>query len=455
MEKASPLGKIKLVESLEHAEITPLEDFFRAAAQYLNSSSEYVRAAVSRFIATKFPLQFIFEPLIGVIVRDPVFWPAKQAAAMAFSRAPLEQLKPLLSDAYSRLNKNEQDELTEVLNSAGLKEILEGLETAADTFDEKSIEVKPEPVEQPIPVVEPEQVKQQVAAEPEAESCKINETVVPTGSGSAKSESSEAAPLKTEQTRRLKVLLSSLTNLDLNLSSEIAFALSNYSGTELLNSLVDMLHKQKSSFSRAILVHIVGMLENQDAVEFLLPYLEDEDRRVRANAVEAVGHLGGEKYARLLLPLLEDADNRVRANAARALWDFGGLRAVNILMNMLKDPRKWIRASGAYALGEIGVIHVIEPLLEAIDDPDIDVRVNVVRALGKTHDISVSKPMMRLVTHLDTPDEVRSTAVEALEQLRESLGHDFLTDLLQEPLLPDIVDQIKAIIKKRDKIILE
>jgi len=487
----NPLGRIKLIESLEKQDFPRDLAFFRAVAQCLNSPSEYVRCAASRLIFVKFPLDMILEPLVGVIVREPVFWPAKQAAAMAFCRAPAKQLMPLLDPLVAELNQVERDEFSEVLNTAGAGEIMsminsipsgEETEPAAEQEPpgEMSDDGPPAATQGTEAVVPPKAgavAPRETVALKRANEPPLTETLPETPRAvpepaPAPQESppvihpvddsgadgdheippdSGDLPNEAERRLRLKILLSSLTKLDIDLSSEIAFALSNFAGDELVNSLVDLLHRQKNSFSRAIMVQILGMLEIKMAVDYLIPYLRDEDRRVRANAVEAIGQIGEEKHARLLIPLLEDPDNRVRANTARALWSFGGLRAINILVTMLKDPRKWIRASGAYALGEIGAIQVVEPLLDALADPDSDVRVNVVRALGKTSDGTVSKPLMRLVVHLETPPEVRVAAVEALGRLTAALGTDYLSVLLQEPLLPEAAMLVRDEMERRGR----
>lgn len=474
----NPLGRIKLIESLEKQDFPRDLAFFRAVAQCLNSPSEYVRCAASRLIFMKFPLDMTLEPLIGVIVREPVFWPAKQAAAMAFCRAPVEQLMPLLNPLVAVLNQVERDEFSEVLNTAGAGEIMSLLNSvpSGEETEPAAEQEPPGEMSDDGPPAAPQKAEAVVLKEAVAPSETLPETprVAPepapapqksppvihpvddSGADGAhevpsKEEDSGDLPNEAERRLRLKVLLSSLTKLDIDLSSEIAFALSNFAGEELVNSLVDLLHRQKNSFSRAIMVQILGMLEIKMAVDYLIPYLRDEDRRVRANAVEAIGQVGEEKHAKLLIPLLEDPDNRVRANTARALWSFGGLRAINILVTMLKDPRKWIRASGAYALGEIGAIQVVEPLLDALADPDSDVRVNVVRALGKTSDGTVSKPLMRLVVHLETPPEVRVAAVAALGRLTTALGTDYLSVLLQEPLLPEAAMLVRDEMEKRGR----
>jgi len=235
-----------------------------------------------------------------------------------------------------------------------------------------------------------------------------------------------------EKRRKLQLLLSTLTNISLSASSNIAFALANYQGAELIDSMFEILEEEKDVKSQAIIIQLIGMLEDPRTVTRLAEYLKSDDSRVRANTIEALTRTKDKRVVKLILPYLHDENNRVKANAAKALWDYGGLRAIEVLMSMLRHQEKWIRASGAYALGEIGVIQVIEPLIEALSDSDVDVKLNAIKALGKTYDVAIL-PVIEDVIMDDHEDmKIRTAAMKVLFNFKNETAEKFIQRIAED-----------------------
>lgn len=107
---------------------------------------------------------------------------------------------------------------------------------------------------------------------------------------------------------------------------------------------------------------------------------------IRARGVEVLGEeLVNEKdctvVERLLVPFLEDKNNRVRANAVKALYSHNKELAMRTLRKMVQDRDSWMRLSAAWVLGEIGGPEATKILLTLIEDPDYKVQKRVLKSL--------------------------------------------------------------------------
>ena len=138
------------------------------------------------------------------------------------------------------------------------------------------------------------------------------------------------------------------------------------------DSMADLLNSG-SSDHRVIsfVIRIFGELEMTEFLTSVLPYLESQDDRIRANAVEAVGRLGyrGEELSKFL----EDAHNRVRANAIVALAPWMDVSEAINIMSQHQDPL--FRKSLLYAIRQVrdqcALINALEYL---IHDNEISIR---------------------------------------------------------------------------------
>ncbi|MDD5092276.1 MAG: HEAT repeat domain-containing protein, partial [Candidatus Wallbacteria bacterium] len=196
---------------------------------------------------------------------------------------------------------------------------------------------------------------------------------------------------------------------------------------ELLDTLNARWSVEQDEKVRSMLVTTVSMLGDGRAIPWLIRYLRDADPRVRANAVEGLENFQLEdKDLEEVLPLLEDDNNRVRANAAKALWKFGGLRMISFLGDILAgNPDKWQRASAAYALGEMRSENALGILKKSIKDHDHEVRRNTVLALGKIGDPTVMEWL--LGAYGGEIADVRSNIVRAVGMIGGREAFDFLS----------------------------
>jgi len=125
--------------------------------------------------------------------------------------------------------------------------------------------------------------------------------------------------------------------------------------SEVVEKFNKVLEVEKDSQVIATFIKDIGMLGNDDDKIRLVPFLDHENERVRANAIEVISRVNNSPLLKDLLgKKLNDSNNRSRANAAITLYQIGDLRGLTTLIEMCRDKNSSLmRASGAYGIGQI------------------------------------------------------------------------------------------------------
>jgi len=170
--------------------------------------------------------------------------------------------------------------------------------------------------------------------------------------------------------------------------------LKDYKDQKIVRHLETWLQNEEEGQIIARLISLIGKFSFDNKTQILRPFLESEDRRIRANVIEALrSDVLDDNVSDLLLPYLNDTDNRVRANAAMALWKNQGLRdeVKKAFATMIDNNDKWMNASAIYAFGELGIEDFMLYLLEHLMDEDEDICRNALVALIGYADKSIDK----------------------------------------------------------------
>jgi len=118
--------------------------------------------------------------------------------------------------------------------------------------------------------------------------------------------------------------------------------------------LIERLGIEENRQVLSALLMAVGALGGEHVAEAILPFLKDDDPRVRANAIEAVDAIGDSSVLVHLIPFLRDPDNRCRANAVLALRKYGRVNVFKTLEGMLCSKEVWMQDSATFVLGRMG-----------------------------------------------------------------------------------------------------
>ena len=178
-------------------------------------------------------------------------------------------------------------------------------------------------------------------------------------------------------------LLSNLKEEDTNAKLAILDYLRDINDPLLPDALAEFIRNEKDTFVLAEAIKVLGMVGNNDSVDFLEELLSHSDSRIRSNAVEAMAEIGGQQVMRSILPLLEDDDNRVKATVAKICSQHGEHQVVSTLEQMLHSVEIWMRESATYALGYVPCSESVNLLLEAICDVNPEIQIKAIEALGK------------------------------------------------------------------------
>lgn len=194
-----------------------------------------------------------------------------------------------------------------------------------------------------------------------------------------------------------------------------------YSGllTLLRNGLQD-----SNPLRREATADMLGLLDHEVVVSFLIQSLEDHEAAVRASAAAALGRIADKSAASALIPALSDPSIWVRRAAADALGAIADPSSVPALQLALSDRHPLVRASAVCALGHINIARSREILEQCCADADATVRWYAARALGQVGNTGSLPALDRIrgddsVLFGQSTGEVADLAMEAIER-RES-----------------------------------
>ncbi len=193
--------------------------------------------------------------------------------------------------------------------------------------------------------------------------------------------------------------------------------------TEVITSLRSMLD-DPSKWVRATLAYILSVIDCEEALDYLITLLKDDEPDVRKNAAKAFSVRAKEGQTAPILNMLSDPAPFVRLQAITILGKLRVVPASDILIKMLSDERNpKLRASIITSLGHIGGKGANLTLQSALHDRDSRVRANAVDGLEETLGegcISVIKPMLH-----DSDNRTKANAARILFKLGE-------TDVIKE-----------------------
>lgn len=223
-----------------------------------------------------------------------------------------------------------------------------------------------------------------------------------------------AAALAKLGPRALRALVLALRDPNWRVRVGAAVALAALKERRAMYPLIASLHDPYAQV-RAGAARALGELRDERAVEPLLNALRDAELLVRSQAAVALGRIGDERAVEPLVNTLTNAKPpSVRANAALALGLMRSESARQALVEALGDEANSVRAWASGALVRMGP-EVVPLLVAALDRPGFAGKKRALWALGTLRDQRARVAIMRLCA--DPDDEVRKTAVQALQKL--------------------------------------
>jgi HEAT repeat protein len=181
------------------------------------------------------------------------------------------------------------------------------------------------------------------------------------------------------------------------------------SGIPLLEELLD--HEVIGYFA----IEALGVVNGEQSLELVEPYLEDDDPIRQYYAAEAIGNIGLEDCWDKLADLARNhKDRNVRYYSMRALHQIDPEDSIEVLLDRLQDDDPEIRNFASQSLIEFGDV-VIKPYREALDSDDREAVVEALQVLGEIGDEDVMGDLLDKAYSADK--EVEHAALEALQKM--------------------------------------
>lgn len=185
---------------------------------------------------------------------------------------------------------------------------------------------------------------------------------------------------------------------------------------DALSQLVLYLNNDQDPTVISALLTAIGKLGSEQEINLIVPYLENENSRIRASAVESLEYIDNPKCYPHIMTRFDDEDNRVRANALKAVSKLNQARAMEVIRNMLQSKMPSMIASAAFVLQYYPAEENIELLLPLLDNPNLSIKNNALRTLRKYQDKGMQKVAdIFLKKSLDFLEHRKET-VETLEK---------------------------------------
>lgn len=227
---------------------------------------------------------------------------------------------------------------------------------------------------------------------------------------------------------------------------------------DALPLLLERLEVEDHPFVISKLTKVAGFLGGRVALQQLVPFLDHEDARVRANTVEGMVDIPGDEKYRYLVPLIEDPSPRVQGNVAVALQGIGAEEFASLVSRMVRSPEAGTRRSALYVLGQLPPSATFAHLCDLTRDDEPDLRRAAVAALaelGTLPAVEALVEVLRAYPEGDTHAAARA-ALEAIWHGRPEAERKDLVDALGEfagevarahhvaptPPAPDSVEQL-------------
>lgn len=131
-------------------------------------------------------------------------------------------------------------------------------------------------------------------------------------------------------------------NLDVATRSQAAVSLSMLGSKRPVKPLISAIQRDEEDFVKEYAVYVLGLLNDDRAVQPLIEILKNKDMstKLRAQAAESLGHLGlfrASTATPMLVVALQDAAPEVRYWVAFALGELGDQDALHVLEHHAKN----------------------------------------------------------------------------------------------------------------------
>lgn len=153
----------------------------------------------------------------------------------------------------------------------------------------------------------------------------------------------------------------------------------------------------------------LGLIGDEEALEFLKRAATDESPSVRKAAYKSMARLGIPDAVEEILKGLDDPNEDVKLSVLKALNGWSGEKIKSALVKALRDRNVWIRYNSVLLLGDLGENDVESLILEMLLKDEAPVKAAAAKALEKMGSLASVATLEKFINH---PDPTVRGAVE-------------------------------------------
>ncbi len=148
-----------------------------------------------------------------------------------------------------------------------------------------------------------------------------------------------------------------------------------------IEPLIDALRNPRDARARRHAAIQLGQVGTLQAVDVLIPALQDRDEGVCVAVIASLARIGDPRAAIPLCALLINGHPCLHPHVAQALGAIGDPQAVDALLGVLQGTGYQARIAAIEALAKIGDPRAMGPLVAALEDGDSSIRLAAAAAL--------------------------------------------------------------------------
>ena len=217
----------------------------------------------------------------------------------------------------------------------------------------------------------------------------------------------------------LFVLDKHLTSEDFHVRLDAVAACGELDYKAALPKLLELLEKEEHPWVISKLTKVLGPIGGARVIEKLLPFLEHQDDRIRANTVEGLDLVDSEDKYPHLMRMLDDKSNRVRANALKALRSLGGAKFIELIRKMINSGKVETRKSVLFVLQSMRNTFARDSLVTLLNDRDLAIQLDAAKMLSRFLDLTVVDALTEVIVDTESK-KLKDCCLKALRTIRQA-----------------------------------
>ena len=215
---------------------------------------------------------------------------------------------------------------------------------------------------------------------------------------------------------------------------------------ETIPELIKQYRKDNDLRRKANMVSFFSLFKSMSFLEVFEDALKSKDARLQANAIEAIGNLNlpAEELKNIILPFLHDNNNRIRANAILALAKIMPNELRSQIVEMCVSQDVHLRRSAAFILGIIPPTNYYKEAEKLLEDKNESVKRRMIISLKNFPHEFISANIRKVLS--DKDKWIRKYSVDMVASIPAFESSPIIEILKTEECGPTIESCLKFLV---------